>query len=243
MTIAKRGKQEAAQNLWNVYVGIMRKRGVDLPALVAAAADHGRCTLSDPGARTDFEQLCEKGCVAEVLALLVWFMRFSPNVRDLWSEMLGKPEKRKRMIRTLQKAADAIEDVFAELVKHDKELPDAGPEIASPSKVAASLRLYCRVLDLSEVIAREAKIRSSEEMAKFLLTSYVQTATGKACDRNVSGIIAEILGPANHNEVAQRMWRHRNNKRLKEHLAWIANLFHALGLAIAHYDVTKAADI
>jgi hypothetical protein len=239
----ERGKHDAVQRLWDTYVGIIGKRGVDLPAVVATAAERVRDTLMDPGARIDFDQLCEKGCIAEILALLVGFLRFSPNVRHLWSEMVGQPEKRNATIRKLRRAADAIDDVFAELVKHDKELPDVGTDMASPAKVAASLRFYCRVLDLSEVIVKEGRIRSSEEMAKFLLASYVERATGKACDRNVSGIIAEVLGPVDHNEVAQRMWRHRNSKRLKENLASLADLLHAGGVAVSRRGVTKSPEI
>jgi hypothetical protein len=233
---------QALRKLWEVYVGIMQKRGIDLPAVVAAGAESMRGGLIEPGARTDFDQLCERGCFAPVLALLIWFMRFSPNIRELWSEIIGRQEKRQRTIRTFQKAADTIEDIFADLIKADKEItPDLTTlGFASPAKVAASLRFYCRVLDLSREVARRSKIRSSEEMAKFLLTGYVSKATGKPCDRNVSGIIAEILGPTDHHEVAQRMWRHRNTKRLKENLTWVTDLLYASGVVVESYNVTKS---
>jgi hypothetical protein len=241
MNQEKRDPNQALRRLWEVNVDIVKKRGIDLPAVVVAGAESVRVALMEPGARTDFDQLCERGCFAPVLALLVWFMRFSPNIRELWSEMMGKRERRQRAIRTFQKAADTIDDIFADLVKAENEITSqfttAG--FASPAKVTESLRFYCRVLDFSKEVASRAKIRSSEEMAKFLLTSYVSKATGKPCDRNVSGIVAEILGPTDHNEVAQRMWRHRNSKRLKENLTWITDLLHAGGVVVANHNVTK----
>jgi hypothetical protein len=35
------------------------------------------------------------------------------------------------------------------------------------------------------------------------------------------------------------MWRHRNSKRLKENLTWIADLLYAGGIVVASYNVTK----
>jgi hypothetical protein len=195
MNQEKRNPNQALQRLWEVNVDIVKKRGIDLPAIVVAGAESVRADLMEPGARTEFDQLCKKDASLPFWHFLFGSCAFRPNIRELWSEIMGKREKRQRAIRTFQKAADTIDDIFADLVKAEKEITSqfttAG--VASPAKVTESLRFYCRVLDFSKEVASSAKIRSSEEMAKFLLTSYVSKATGKPCDRNVSGIVAEIL--------------------------------------------------
>src|SRR5258708_39399171 len=81
-------KFESVQRLWDAYATILQRRGLDLHMAVVDGTERLRLSLSPPGARADFDELCEKGCAGSVLAFLVFFMRFSPKIRKLWSEMV-----------------------------------------------------------------------------------------------------------------------------------------------------------
>src|SRR5258708_30372704 len=140
-------KFESVQRLWDAYATILQRRGLDLQLAVGDGTERLRLSLSPPGARADFDELCEKGCAGSVLAFLVFFMRFSPKIRKLWSEMVGEPAKRQDAIRAFQRAVDAIDNIFEDLVKADDELPSDMGGIASPAKVADSLRAYCKLLE------------------------------------------------------------------------------------------------
>jgi len=45
--------------------------------------------------------------------------------------------------------------------------------------------------------------------------------------------LAEVVGPAEHNEVAQRMWRARDYQRLERHFSKLTDLLFAMGVVIA----------
>src|SRR5258708_1102250 len=96
------------------------------------------------------------------------------------------------------------------------------------------------LLDFSEELVRAANVRSAEEVARFLFASYVKKSIGRYCDRSVSGIIGEVLGPPDHNEVAQRMWRHRNSERLEKSLSGVTEILFAFGSVINGQNVTQS---
>jgi len=57
--------------------------------------------------------------------------------------------------------------------------------------------------------------------------------TGRFHDRSVSGLVGEVLGPSDYNEVAQRMWRSRNYERIDKHYSWITRFLVAMSVVIA----------
>jgi hypothetical protein len=57
--------------------------------------------------------------------------------------------------------------------------------------------------------------------------------TGRFHDRNVSGLIAEVTGSTDYIEVAQRMWRGRNYKRIDKHFSWMTRFLVAMSVVIA----------
>ena len=46
-------------------------------------------------------------------------------------------------------------------------------------------------------------------------------------------LIAELGGPAEYDEVAQRMWRRRNYERLDEHLSGLADGLNAMSIVMS----------
>jgi hypothetical protein len=224
-------KDEALQNLWNAYRGILSKRGIDLRHVLKEWAARQEKGLPSPGARTDFRELCAKGCVAEILAILLAGLRWSPKFEEFWSQLYGSPNDRRRVSKNLEKTATAIERLFALLIRfEDDEVTSKLAEIdrIGPGRIASELRLYARLLNLTDSISRETQTRSLADFCKFALTEYAKLATGRYRDRNISGLIADAIGPADYNEVAHRMWRSRNFKRIGSHFQKLSELLSAV---------------
>lgn len=53
---------EAVRNLVDAYRRIYRPKGIDLDKFLADFAAYVARRLTSPGARTDFEKLCQSGC-------------------------------------------------------------------------------------------------------------------------------------------------------------------------------------
>lgn len=226
---------DAESELWDTYRLLLSRRGGDLQKIAAAWADKQAQFLPSPGARMDWLELCEKGCASEILALIIALLRYTPLIQRFWAETVGEAQNRQATIRALENAASALEVLFAEWKNsYAKEQEKAVESVGHvpPLRIAEELRLYCRVLNLGETLAEETEIRSLVEVARYLLASYVERATGRFHDRSVSGILAEVVGPRDYNEVAQRMWRNRNYSRLSSHLSPATDFLFAMGLVI-----------
>lgn len=224
-------KDEALQNLWNGFSKILNKRGVNLPHALKQWAVKQEQQLESPGARADFRELCQNGCVLEILAILLVALRWSPGFEDFWSNIYGNPNDRRRVRKNLEKTAKAIESLFALPISlEDDEVTSTLSKMGhiSPKQLASELRFYARVLEFIDKIPRETETRSLADFGKFALTEYSRQATGRFRDRNVSGLIAEVIGPADYNEVAHRMWRSRNFKRIGSHFQKLSELLSAI---------------
>jgi len=224
-------KDEALQNLWNFYCEIWSKRGWDLRDALKQWAVKQEEQLPSPGARDEFKELCQNGCVPEILAILRALLRWSPQFEGFWSKLYGNPNDRRRVRRNLEKAAKAIEGLFALPIRfEDDEVTSKLSKIGriGPGRLASELRFYAKVLDLTDKIPRETETRSLADFGKFALTEYAKLATGRFRDRNVSGLIAQAIGPADYYEVAHRMWRSRNFKRIGSHFQKLSELLSAI---------------
>src|SRR5207245_6347249 len=102
-----------------------------------------------------------------------------------------------------------------------------------PLQLISELRFYRRILGFTEGLAKDTETRSIGELAKYVLVSYVNRATGTFRDRNASGLLAEVVGPASYTEDAHRMWRNRNYLRLEKHFSKLTEFIFAMGVVIA----------
>jgi hypothetical protein len=79
-------------------------------------------------------------------------------------------------------------------------------------------------MGLADASAGAIDIRSLPELARCLLVAYVELATGRSHDREVSSLYSIALGLAAYDEVAHRMWRTRNRERVNSVIPELATL-------------------
>jgi hypothetical protein len=223
------------QELWDLYRQTGLAKGFDFGEILAAWTTKEQQRLASPGARDDFDQLCKAGCVPQVLALIIAIIRFSPQLSEFFEVLLGNPDKREKTLRSLERASEAFQDLFGNLLTRENEdlrtkLTEMGH--IPPSRLVSGIHFYAQILKGAEAFA-DVEVNSLAELTKYLLVGYVERATGTFCDRNVSGLIGEIVGPVDHNEVAQRMWRYRNYQRLKKNFQGLPELLFDLSFVVA----------
>src|SRR5262249_33354114 len=174
------------------------------------------------------------GCVPEVLATFLGLIRFAPRMNELWSETLGRIDRRQKALRLLAKAAEALKDFYIEFpVPANANTPIAKTGQNWAPSILSEIESHNQKWALFDLVAAEAKVNSIPEMAKYLLVAYVKRATGRFHDRNASALLGEILGSVNYDEVAHRMWRNRNYERLEQALSMCSDLLLDLSLAVS----------
>jgi len=218
------------QALWNAYRESRQSRGIDFDQHFAKWAEREAQKLNSPGAQEDFAELCKDGCNPQVLAAIITLIRYCPRFESIWA-MVGPPENRQKVAGILENAAATLENVFRGFMTVEDENDRA--EFAkigrvSPSRMVSELRLYGRFINMAKLLAVDTEAHSLEEVSRYILSSYVDRATGRPHDKNVSGLIAEITYSPHYNEVAYRMWRNRNYERLEKHFSWIIDLLVAM---------------
>ena len=229
-------KVRATEGLWDVFAKILQKRGIDLNRTSAEWAARQAQKLAAPDARTAFVELCEHGCTPQVLAGILELFRSVPLLEKLWTEIVGEPDQRQKLARSLEKTAFMLEDGFGGLIAmEDEEVRREWSEFGRlpVTSVVSELRFYVDMLNSARGLADETETRSLQQVCRYLLASYVKRATGRFQDRNVSALLADVAGPPDYDEVAQRMWRSRNYLRLEKHFLKATDLLFFMGVAIA----------
>jgi hypothetical protein len=226
----------SARDVWDTYHQMMLAKGINIEeALAAWTAEQRQRLASPPGARTNFDELCKAGCVAHALALTIALIRLSPKLSAFANVMLGDPSKREKTLRSLENASAAFEDIFGvALALEDEDTRTHFVKLGRlpPSRLVSEIRLYAKVLKLAERLPYDLEVDSLTELTKYLLAGYVERATGRFCDKHVSVLIGDIVGSADYNEVAQRMWRYRNYKRLKKNFFGLPELLFDLSFVV-----------
>src|SRR5258707_2024362 len=215
------------QSGWDTFRQLVTPDGVRLEEAWAAWAEEQKQRLASPGARTEFVELCQAGCVPEILALTRAVVRFGTWISELWQETLGRTDKRQKLTLSLERAAKALEDYYAEwAVPENAKTPKDDTKIKRdwPLSLIAEIRSHNDMWIFFGRLADKFDVNSIAELTKYLLVAYVKGATGRFRDTSVSALLGEILGPLDYNEVAQRMWRSRNYKRLEQSLFMLSDL-------------------
>jgi hypothetical protein len=165
-----------------------------------------------PGAKSDFEGLSKEGCHPYILGLLLFFLRYSPQIESALANFTGSGKKREAVARRLEKTASLLEHIFSRLPS------DANAAVAglftnmgntAPLQQAIGLRLTAQFIRLAGVLSR----RKMTQVSLYVLSSYVEKSTGSQHDAMVSGLIAAVR--SNHyDEDAHNSWRSRNMRRI-----------------------------
>jgi hypothetical protein len=82
--------------LWKAHREARRADGFDIAKFYTDLAEAEKQTLTSPGAREDFTELCETACLQPVLATIVALLRYSPLLERFWTEMVGRPDNREQ---------------------------------------------------------------------------------------------------------------------------------------------------
>ncbi len=226
--------QEAA--FWNHYREARRIEGIDIAQFYADLAAAQKQALTSPGAREDFTELCNDGCFQITLAAVVVLLRYSPQLENYWIELVGRPDNREKSARNLELAVHTLEDLFGSIVSAEKEGKNV--ELVQigrlpVSRVISELGFYIRFINFAGTLQEDKEIRSPVELTKYLLTSYVRRMTGRPHHRNVSNLIQEVLGLANYDDVAHRMWCNRNYRRIHKHFSWMTRILVVASVVVA----------
>ena len=111
----------SGEALWHAYREGRRAKGIDIVQFYEDLAAEEKQRLKSPGARGDFTELCEDGCLQLALAAIVALFRFSPRLENLWTEMVGSVYRREKTTKTLEKAVATLEGLFGGLITSEDE--------------------------------------------------------------------------------------------------------------------------
>jgi hypothetical protein len=230
--------EELAQEVafWNRYRESHRIEGIDIARFYADLGAAQKQALTSPGAREDFTELCNDGCFQITRAAVVVLLRYSPQLESYWAELVGRPDNREKSARSLGLAIQTLERIFVDVISSEKqgkygEMVKIG--WLPVSRVISELRLHIRFINFAGILQEDKEIRSPVELTKYLLTSYVRRMTGRPHHRNVSSLIQEVLGLANYDDVAHRMWCNRNYKRIHKHFSWMSRVLVVASVVVA----------
>jgi len=222
--------------LWKTYRDICRSKPIDTINLYMDLAEEEKQKLISPGARQDFAELCEAGCFQPILAGIVMLLRYAPRLEAFWTELVGRPDNREKATRNLESAAQTLEGIFSGVIATENEGKSTELERIGRlpiSRLVSELRFHTRLIGLASSISSETETRSPSEFAKYLVSSYVRSMTGRFHDRSVSGLVSEVYGSPEYNEVAHRMWRNRNYERIEKHFSGMTRFLVKMSVVIA----------
>ena len=150
----------------------------------------------------------------------------------------------KKVRKTLEAAARELEVLYGDPLPNEKQLQTQFSAVGRipVSKLIAELRLHVRILKVAETVKKETKLKTLDQLARYLITSYVARMTGSFHDRPVAALIGSATGSPEYTEVAQRMWRDRNYSRLESHFSWMAKFAVAMSVAISQRSKQNSAN-
>ena len=225
------------QHFWDTLKQIRAEKGVDLPKFYRELAIHYSKSIGEGVAKPEFDSLVASGCMPEILALAVGTIPAARKGARSWQLIFGQsPRERERKARILEKAAAQLESLYSPFnMNASFEWP---AHMGSHSlALISSLRLHARVFRMFREIPAQTGEFSLEDVCKYCLTAYVFRATGRHHDREVSALVAAVLGTS-YDETTQRMWRTRNDAGLEKYYKGFVALIWAMHVVISRENVT-----
>jgi hypothetical protein len=250
-----RDEYATLQKLWDVYCASHAEAGLDMRQVWAVWAQQIRDSLKEWAADRSFDELCTNGCQPLPLAITIAIIRPLEDFESTWRETTGSNRRKEQTIRSLERAADALENLQRSLadtvvaqrpISFDAHIAEwLRKEIVNPSNLDAiwpksaihphpatvvrALRLYAKVLRAFQDLSEETKIASTNTLCRYLISAYVKRATGSFHDPEVSTLIGGALKVI-YDETAHRVWRARNYSQIDEGLGFLADLLIGLGV-------------
>jgi hypothetical protein len=249
MQMADRNHDEFREirELWNVLCSISASQGVDAGNLALGWAKAKRNSLLKWASENSFDELCNAGCSPVSLAISLWAIQACRRWQKTWRVTIGSVRRRDQIVRSLENAANNLEELqnsfYGALLEdlressndietgdndiHSLNAEHTWPSYApgpSPSTTIRALHLYARVLGFFDTISEETQAHSAETVSKYLISGYVNRATGKFHDPEVSALIGSALETGTYDETAHRMWRSRNYEQLETGFHKLAEL-------------------
>jgi hypothetical protein len=80
---------EIERALLDAYRQRWQAKGFNLDEGLISWAKEEAKALETWCARADFDELCTHGCRPEILAVLIASFRFTPNLENFWTEIVG----------------------------------------------------------------------------------------------------------------------------------------------------------
>jgi len=215
------------QSGWDTCRQLVTDDGITIEQAWAKWAAEQKQRLTRPGAQDDFIELCQAGCVPEILASIIALVRFAPRLDEFWQERF-RIDERQKMTRSLEKAAEALKTYCAKFT-----IPGNANATKDPTKIKHDwpLSIVYEIQSHNDMWAffdwliAKFDVDSFVEFTKYFLVAYVKGTTGRFRDRNISALLGEALGRIDYDEVAQRMWRYRNYERLEQGLSMLFSEF------------------
>jgi hypothetical protein len=139
-------------------------------------------------------------------------LRHSPGIDGALATFTGSGKRRDSDARRLDEAASLIERIFGRLPS------DANEVVAglftkmgrtTPAQQAFELQQTAQFIRLGRLLSR----RNLNQVSLYLLSSYVEKATGGQHDACVSGLVAAVR-ESSYDEDAHKSWRSRNMQKI-----------------------------
>ncbi len=168
--------------------------------------------LSEEGALGDLESLVNLGCDREHLLLILFLIVNPPYTDSKEAVFRATPRKLQRVIRQIRNCAEAIEETFSGW----HLLLQFPSNMRRPfSHLPETLRLYAWYIE-HLVKSAGPKKHPILDAGKYVLVEHVNARANRPCDREVSGLLACVLGNLNYDALRQGRWRREYTRQLQK---------------------------
>src|SRR5579862_214976 len=99
------------KDFWDALSSVYSAQGIDLRSSVDRWSKLKRDALEKWGSEVSFDSLCDSGCSPVSLALCLWAIASFQRWQELWKATMQSKRHRDQAMRSLEKAATALEEL------------------------------------------------------------------------------------------------------------------------------------
>ncbi len=216
-------------------IQVFQEKGIDVISVAHTWAQSRRSEFDSLGAQ-EFDELCSQGCHPIALAGSLLLSELMPILTQGVRDVIGKVDERHKNAKKLREAAEVLQKFAPERLYRlqegmSKHNPDAPVSIQA---LVRSLEFYAKFLEIAEALSRNAGIKSKNDLPRFIVSDYVHCASGRWHDKEVSSLLQGNSEDV-YDEVAHRIWRNRNFRRLRGQYAFISELLLEIQLILTEH--------